>query len=98
MCLENESDFLTSRLTGYLKVQFDLSIRLVFPLFLADRNDLLVLPDYTQEICGKLISKLIGVSSLNQVKKDLIRSIRENKLEQGLWEASKDTISVNENE
>lgn len=42
----------------------------------------------------KLLSKLIGTRPLNQIKRELIRSIRNNSLDEGLWEAYKDAIQT----
>lgn len=39
-----------------------------------------------------LLAKLLAARPLNQVKRDLIRSIRENKANQELWEAYKDAV------
>ena len=43
-----------------------------------------------------LLSKLLAGRPLNQVKRDLIRSIRDNKANQELWEAYKQAIMVTE--
>ena len=43
-----------------------------------------------------LLSKILAARPLNQVKRDLIRSIRENKANQELWEAYKEAVLVSE--
>jgi len=46
----------------------------------------------------KLLSKLVGARPLNQIKRDLVRSIRENKVDEGLWEAYKEALLAMQND
>lgn len=45
---------------------------------------------------NSLLSKILAARPLNQVKRDLIRSIRENRANQELWEAYKEAVLANQ--
>lgn len=45
---------------------------------------------------NSLLSKLLSARPLNQIKRDLIRCIRDNKVNQELWEAYKEAVMANE--